>query len=78
MANEKMTLGDWLASVGLHESSMAEKAGVSKEFVRAACKGIKGTPMAKAGVMKILAVLSEEHGRTVTLADIQDLKVLGG
>jgi hypothetical protein len=76
--NEKMMLGDWIGSCGLRSQEMAEKAGVSPHFVTMACAGVKGPPMAKAGIQKILDILSEAHGFPVTPDMVQDLKVMGG
>jgi predicted transcriptional regulator len=75
---EKLTLDEWVTSLGMSYSEMAEKAGVTQLFVKQACKGMRGTPMQASGVMKILDVLSQEHGFTVTPDMIQDLKIMGG
>jgi hypothetical protein len=72
---EKMTLSDWIASVGLHGYQIAEKAGVTTKFVKTATRGVNGPPMALPGIEKILDVLSQEHGRIVTLDMVADLNV---
>jgi NAD-dependent oxidoreductase involved in siderophore biosynthesis len=76
MANEKLTLEHWIRSLGMGHSEIAEKAKVSQLFVREATRGVKGIPMQRAGIARILDVLSQEHGRPITPDMVQDLKVV--